>query len=131
MRKSFGTVLNCIDGRTQIPVINWIKENFDVEYVDLITEPGMDKIVSEGNPFYSSRLKNKISISVKAHKSKIIGLVGHYDCAGNPVDAEVHYRQIEEATNLIKNWNFSVDTIVGLWVDEFWEVHVVSLYKRI
>ena len=52
MRKSFGTVLNCIDGRTQIPVINWIKENFNVEYVDLITEPGMDKIVSEGNPFY-------------------------------------------------------------------------------
>lgn len=24
----FGTVINCIDGRVQIPVSNWIKENY-------------------------------------------------------------------------------------------------------
>lgn len=48
MKKSFGTVLNCIDGRVQIPVINWMKENFDLDYVDLITEPGMDKVLSQG-----------------------------------------------------------------------------------
>ncbi len=48
MKKRFGTVLNCIDGRVQIPVTNWLKENFDVDYVDLITEPGIDKVLSEG-----------------------------------------------------------------------------------
>ncbi len=47
MKKRFGTALNCIDGRTQIPIINWLKENFDVDYVDLITEPGMDKVLAQ------------------------------------------------------------------------------------
>jgi len=29
----FGTVINCIDGRTQAPVSDWIKENHSVDYV--------------------------------------------------------------------------------------------------
>lgn len=49
MKKVFGTALNCIDGRTQIPIINWMKENFGLDYVDLITEPGMDKVLSQGD----------------------------------------------------------------------------------
>ena len=32
MEKKFGTVLNCIDGRTQIPIIEWMKENADLDY---------------------------------------------------------------------------------------------------
>ncbi len=40
----FGTVINCIDSRTQLPVSNWIKENYSVDYVDTITEPGPDKV---------------------------------------------------------------------------------------
>jgi len=34
MEKRFGTALNCIDGRTQISVIKWLKETFAVDYVD-------------------------------------------------------------------------------------------------
>jgi len=30
----FGTSMNCIDGRTQNPVSQWIKENYSVDYVE-------------------------------------------------------------------------------------------------
>ena len=42
----FATSVSCMDGRIQIPLINWIKENFSVDYVDTITEPGIDKLVA-------------------------------------------------------------------------------------
>lgn len=131
MKKSFGTALNCIDGRVQIPVINWIKENFNLDYIDLITEPGMDKVLSQGDYFDIFRLRDKVNISIEAHKSTIIAIIGHYDCAANPVNKKEHYKQIEEATEIVKNWNLPVRAVVGLWVDELWKVQVVRAYKRI
>lgn len=126
MKKSFGTVLNCIDGRVQIPVINWMKENFDLDYVDLITEPGMDKVLSQGKMSEILRLKNKVKISITAHKSSVIAIVGHYDCAANNVSDYKHYKEIAESIEAVKAWDFSV-RVVGLWVDECWNVHVVSI----
>ncbi|WP_242850643.1 carbonic anhydrase [Clostridium lundense] len=67
MKKRFGTALNCIDGRTQIPVIKWMKENFHVDYVDLITEPGMDKVLSQGKWIEMERLREKAMVSITAH----------------------------------------------------------------
>lgn len=126
MKKSFGTALNCIDGRTQIPVINWMKENFDVDYVDLITEPGMDKVLSQGKRSEILMVKNKVRTSITAHKSKVVAIVGHYDCAANAVSNYKHYRDIEESMEVVKSWGFPVK-VVGLWVDEFWCVHLVDI----
>ena len=42
----FATSVSCMDGRIQIPLTNWIKKNFSVDYVDTITEPGIDKLVA-------------------------------------------------------------------------------------
>ena len=125
MGKSFATALNCIDGRTQIPVIRWLKENFDVDYVDLITEPGMDKVLSQGNRAEHERLREKVIISMTAHKSDIVAVVGHYDCAANPVSDYRHFQDIVRSTHTVESWCLPV-MVVGLWVDEFWHVHVVS-----
>ena len=35
----FGTAINGIDGRTQQPVIDYIKQNYAVDIVDMITFP--------------------------------------------------------------------------------------------
>jgi hypothetical protein len=45
----FATALNCMDGRVQIPIIEFLKKKFKVDYVDMITEPGIDKILAEEN----------------------------------------------------------------------------------
>ncbi|MCJ7691780.1 MAG: hypothetical protein MUO60_21105 [Clostridiaceae bacterium] len=119
MKKRFATALNCIDGRTQIPVINWLKENFDVDYVDLITEPGIDKVLSQCHWFETERLRENAIISITAHNSNIVAVVGHYDCAANPVSDYKHFQDI------VKSWGLQV-RVIGLWVDEFWSVHVVS-----
>jgi len=36
-----------MDGRIQIPINNWIKKNYSVDFVDTITQPGVEKIISE------------------------------------------------------------------------------------
>lgn len=126
MKKKFATALNCIDGRTQIPVIKWLKKNFDVDYVDLITEPGMDKVLSQGQWSETERLKDNVITSIKAHNSNVVAIVGHYDCAANPVSECKHFQDILESSYIVKSWNLPV-CVVGLWIDEFWCVQVVSI----
>ena len=125
MNKSFGTALNCIDGRTQIPVIKWMKENFGVDYVDLITEPGIDKVLSQDQWYETDRLRDKVIISINAHNSNVVAVVGHFDCAANPVSDWKHFRDIAESIYVVESWDLPVK-VVGLWVDEFLHVHVIS-----
>ena len=47
---SFGTAINCIDGRVQLPVINWMKATHHVDWVDVITEPGADEALASCHP---------------------------------------------------------------------------------
>ena len=43
----FCTAINCMDGRTQEPVIAFVKKRFGIDCVDMITEPGPDKILAQ------------------------------------------------------------------------------------
>ena len=113
----FGTVINCIDGRVQIPVSNWIKENYHLDYVDTITEPGPEKVLSDKNIEKLFELKSKVQISVKFHSSKILAIAGHRDCADNLVSKEMQLGQIKKSINVIKSWKLPINTI-GLWVNE-------------
>ena len=116
----FGTSVTCMDGRIQIPLANWIKENYSVDYVDTITEPGIDKKVAEKLDLES--IKTKVGISINAHKSGIIVVSGHFDCAGNPVSEEEHISHIKKGVEEISSWNLGVK-VVGVWVDGSWNVN--------
>ena len=118
----FATSVSCIDGRIQIPLAKWIKENFSVDFVDSITEPGVDKKVSGKLDLES--MKNKVSISINAHKSELIVVSGHYDCAGNPVSNEEHLEQIKQGVEVINSWNLGAK-VIGVWVDENWTVNQI------
>lgn len=117
------TCLNCMDGRVQLPVLQWIKENYPVDFVDVITEAGMDNVLS-GQKDISEVLRS-INISIHINKSTRLFVVGHYDCRGNPVEEDVHRRQIRNAANRLKE-HWPGYEIVGLWVNQTWEVEVVS-----
>jgi hypothetical protein len=54
---TFATCLNCIDGRVQLPAINWITEKYNVKYVDMITEAGIDGFLADENLDINSILK--------------------------------------------------------------------------
>jgi carbonic anhydrase len=110
----FATCLNCIDGRVQIPVIDWITKNYDVNYVDMITEPGMDNIISDKNQDISE-IYRKMSVTIAKHNSEIIFIVGHYDCAANPVSEKTHKKQISRSVKIINDYQL-FKQVIGIWV---------------
>jgi hypothetical protein len=122
----FGTAINCMDGRVQEPVLNWLKKNYALDYVDMITEPGPDKVMVHGKSEQIESIKSRVLISVNAHGSRIIFIAAHYDCAGNPVPQEEHINLIKECKKIIKSWNLPVKDIIGAWIDEDWKVHPVK-----
>ncbi len=119
----FATVINCMDGRTQLPVLSWIIENYDIDYPDMITEAGPIKILAEGKQTeIIEAIKYRMDISINKHHSKYIFIVGHYDCAGNPVKKSIQLQQIRQAIKRIETWNYDVEAIVGLWIGRNWQV---------
>lgn len=123
MKSEFVTCLNCIDGRVQLPVINWILENYDVKYVDMITSPGVDGVFSNRNSDVSDILE-KVSFSHEGHSTELIFIVGHHDCLANPVENEKHNKQIINSVERIKE-SYSQCNIIGLWVDNGFKVQVI------
>jgi len=122
----FATAINCMDGRVQIPVIEWMKKEYGMNYIDMITEPGPNKILAENKetPVFKS-IKKRVEISLNKHGSELIAIVGHYDCAGNPVEKDKQLKQIQSAIKTVKSWNFEVQ-IIGLWIDGNWDVDKVK-----
>ena len=119
----FCTSVSCIDGRVQIPVISWLKENHGIDYVDTITEPGMDKSFSNSSKM--EEIKSKVLISVNAHGSQLILVSGHHDCAGNPVSKSEHIQHIKNTMKTILSWNLPVN-VLGAWINEKWEIETVT-----
>ncbi|MFC1508142.1 carbonic anhydrase [Candidatus Omnitrophota bacterium] len=127
MVKEFATAINCIDGRVQKPVIEYIEKNFSVDYVDMITEPGPNKILSEGKDINIIEfLKKKVEISVEKHNSQIIAVIAHYDCAGNPEGENVQKEHLRKAVNVVTSWRFPVKKTVALWLDENFKPSIIN-----
>jgi len=111
-----------MDGRVQLPVITFLKERFRVDYVDVISEPGPNRILAEQAE--SARVESilhRVNISVEKHGSKGIAIVGHYDCAGNPAEKGEQLSHLQTAIDFLGNHYGGVD-IIGLWVDDQWQV---------
>jgi hypothetical protein len=123
--KKFATAINCMDGRTQLPVIEYLKKRYKADYVDTITEPGPNGILASNKDHATvESIKRRVAISTGKHGSKHIAVVGHHDCAGNPVDKDTHIMHIRNAMKTVKSWGFNAE-IIGLWVDENWEISEV------
>ena len=127
-KETFATAINCMDGRTQEPIISWAKKTFEVDYVDAITEPGPDKILAEGPDTLVESIKNRVMISVNKHGSQNVIIVSHHDCAGNPVSKEEHLDQLKKSVDVISSWKLGVK-IIGVWIGEDWKVN--KLIERI
>lgn len=120
----FVTAINCMDGRVQEPVIRWMTRRLAADYVDMITEPGPDALLAAAQRGALASVKERVLISVQAHGSKAVAIVGHHDCAGNPVDDQTHQKQIERSFEALKTWNLGV-RLLGLWINRRWTVEAV------
>ena len=126
MSFKFGTAINCIDGRTQEPVIDFMKQKYGIDGVDMVTFPGADGVVSSsGNLDAIALIQNAVLISIEKHGSRIISVVGHFDCAGNPGNREHHYAHIANAIQQVSSWNYDAQ-VVGLYVNNKRQIEEVN-----
>ncbi len=116
----FCTVINCMDGRVQIPAIEYLKKRFNVDYVDNITEPGPNLILfrQEHKALIRSILE-RVRISIEKHNSVGLAVVGHYDCAANQSSKERQLVHLKRALDFLGS---QIDIpIIALWIDENWK----------
>ncbi len=122
---NFCTVINCMDGRVQLPVIHYLQQRFGVEYVDTITEPGPCRILAERtNAALVQSILMRLNISVEKHGSQNLAVVGHHDCAGNPVNRDEQMQHLQQAIEFLRGQYAGME-IIGLWVDEQWQVEEI------
>lgn len=126
MSFKFGTAINCIDGRTQEPVIDFMKHKYGIDGVDMVTFPGVDGIISSsGISDAIASIRKAVSISIEKHGSRIIAVIGHFDCAGNPGNREHHYAHLSKSIQQVSSWNFDAE-IVGLYVNDKRQIEEVK-----
>lgn len=119
--KKFTCAINCMDGRVQDAVKNYMQKNYGVDYVDMVTEPGPNKILADNaDKAIVENIKKRVEISVHHHGSKIVAIVGHFGCAGNPTEKEEQIKHLQKAKTTVEGFGFSVEIIL-LWVDGDWQ----------
>ena len=112
-----------MDGRIQLPVLEYLSGRFGVKYIDNITYVGPVGLAptTADSPAVESIFR-LVDISMRVHASKGLAVVAHHDCAGNPVPQS---KQLEQ----LKAWMEKLDQtypgfeIIGLWLDEDFKVH--------
>jgi hypothetical protein len=65
-----------------------------------ITEAGVDRVLASNKQNEIDTIRRKLKLSVEVHRSEIITLAGHFDCAANAVGFEDHRKQIKEGLQI-------------------------------
>lgn len=121
---SFCTVINCMDGRVQLPVIDYLKNHFRASYVDSITEAGPVKIIADNNdPVLLKSIKNRLKISIEKHNSTGIAIAAHADCNGNSNSPEHQQKQLSLARLWLQK-EYPGLPILALWIDNQGMIHL-------
>jgi hypothetical protein len=116
----FGAVINCMDGRIQKVVADFLRSAFDLDWLDTITEPGPERILADGLEVHViENIKRRLGISIEKHGSGLIAIAAHEECAGNPVDKEEHLKHLRQAKTKVEQFGFATE-IVLLWVPSGW-----------
>ena len=122
----FCTAINCVDGRIQLPVICYLTARFAVDYVDLITEAGPNRLLGwRTDTALCDAILSRVRFLIGRHGTVGIAVTGHYDCAGNPAGPREQAADTLAAVKYLQQC-FPGVPVIGLWVDERWEVAEVS-----
>jgi hypothetical protein len=114
-----------MDGRIQLPVIEYLQTRFNADYVDLITEAGPNLILATQRDMdLVESVLARIRIAISNHDSVGMAVVGHYDCAGNTASKAEQLEHIKDSISFLRQ-HYEEIGLIGLWVDEKWRVSEV------
>jgi hypothetical protein len=122
---SFAASVHCMDGRIQQAVIDFVKSEAGVDYVDAITEAGPVGALAAGDEQKLLAVAERLRVSVEKHGAERVFVSAHHDCAGNPVDKEIQIGQIRKSIELLEKM-FPSSSFTGLWIDENFAVEVIE-----
>jgi carbonic anhydrase len=97
----FAVAVTCIDGRIQDAVRAQLRDRCGVEFVDAVTVPGADSALAEEATDVTATVA-AVEVSLQAHDSSCVVVVGHTDCAANPVDTVTHEAQVAAAVRRLR-----------------------------
>jgi len=122
---SFCTAINCMDGRVQLPVIEYLKRHRGVSYVDIVSEAGPALILArQEKPELVNSIMRRVGVSIDVHKSKTVAVVAHHDCAGIPEPEAQQHDYLRSAVRYVAQQRPNA-AVIGLWVNDAWVVSEV------
>jgi len=124
---SFCTSINCIDGRVQQPALDYLTKRYGVTYVDTVTEPGPNGILSRQDDLeLIASMLHCVDVSVTKHKSVAIAVIGHYDCAGNPGDEDHQNADTRGAVRFLRT-KYPDTPVIGVYIDDSWTAREIEV----
>lgn len=122
---SYVTVINCISGRTQLPVNAWLRKRYGVDWVDTVTEAAPAAVLAdEPESAQGDCISARVHLSLDTHGSDVLALVAHHGCTANPVRDADQQAQVRAGVKQLGRW-FPEADVIGLWVDEQTQVHQI------
>ena len=116
-----------MDGRTQLPVIQFLMERFNVKYVDMLTDAGpLGILANHAESPRAQAFDERLETVMRVHDVKELAIAGHWDCRGNPEPREVQLQQQREVVLGFRK-RFPQLTIIGLWVGEAETVEEIEI----
>jgi hypothetical protein len=111
-----------MDGRIQLPVIEYLQDRFKAAYIDNITSAGPVGVISTSPDSEDVRsMIRMIDISISVHGSERLAIVAHHDCAGNPIPDDDQKQQLEICLEMLSE-RFPTKEIIALWLDESFQI---------
>ena len=93
-----------------------MRRKYGVDYVDLITEPGPERALTDPTRAgVQAAIHRNARFSVKGHDAELIAVTAHDDCLGNDADSGTRLAQLRAARQVVTDWHLGVD-VIGLWV---------------
>ncbi len=125
MPQDFGTLLNCIDGRVQRTVAEYLLTLMGVRHLDTVTTAGMVKHLAGEPTTRTPVILEDLEVSLTRHGSRHLAVAAHHDCAGNQVADTEQQLQVVSAVSFFKDRHPDLE-IHGIWVDHRWTVHRIT-----
>ena len=97
----FAVAITCIDGRIHHAVQDGLRRRLEVHFLDVVTLPGPDLVLAE-TPHEAPSVWDAVQVSLDKHAAERVVLVGHTDCAANPVSPATHRAQIGQAVATLR-----------------------------
>lgn len=109
-------VVNCVDGRAQLPVIEFIKREYGVSF-DIITEWNPAYVLAERNTSVEARsIMEKIQLLIKNNNISVLAIASHRGCADDCESGASCSRQLNLSVQYVAK-HFPEQKVIGLWVD--------------